>query len=202
MSFANALPLLLVAVTLYISTNGLSFEDCEATGNQDEICQVPVCPDCRMVDCYPELTQEDCPEGTILKENLAFGGCCPACVTYMGPDDLCQPNSPYIDAETIFETVAPIPCTTYSGPGKDGLGLGAEDWGQDWAFRNESLVKSGDRWIPLISLFDCHPNYKCTAQGCTQWNTTDPKNYGCEKLWQNYRDWEDSAEVAQGKCTE
>ena len=37
-----------------------------------------------MVDCYPELTQEDCPEGTILKENLAFGGCCPACVTYMG----------------------------------------------------------------------------------------------------------------------
>ena len=48
------------------------------------IFQVPVCPDCRMVDCYPELSQEDCPEGTILKEGLAFGGCCPACVTYMG----------------------------------------------------------------------------------------------------------------------
>ena len=39
MSMANALPLLLVAVTLYISTAGLSFEDCEATGNQDESCQ-------------------------------------------------------------------------------------------------------------------------------------------------------------------
>merc|ERR1719210_1224544 len=67
-----------------------------------------------MVDCYPELSQEDCPEGTILKENLAFGGCCPACVTYMGLGDSCDTRN--IDAETIFETVAPIPCTTYSGP--------------------------------------------------------------------------------------
>jgi len=30
--------------------------DCEAGGNLDESCQVPVCPDCRMVDCYPELS--------------------------------------------------------------------------------------------------------------------------------------------------
>ena len=28
-------------------------------------------------------------------------------------------------------------------------------------------------------------------------NTSDSKNYGCEKLWQNYRDWEDSYDVAQ-----
>ena len=39
MSMANALLLLLMAVTLYISTAALSFEDCEATGNQDESCQ-------------------------------------------------------------------------------------------------------------------------------------------------------------------
>ena len=50
--------------------------------------QVPVCPDCRAVDCYPELSQEDCPEGAILKEGLAFGGCCPACVTYMGEGEI------------------------------------------------------------------------------------------------------------------
>ena len=28
-------------------------------------------------------------------------------------------------------------------------------------------------------------------------NTSDSRNYGCEKLWQNYRDWEDSYDVAQ-----
>ena len=38
-SMANAFPLLLVAVTLYISTTALSFEDCEATGDLDESCQ-------------------------------------------------------------------------------------------------------------------------------------------------------------------
>ena len=43
-----------------------------------------MCPDCRLVDCYPELSEADCPSGSILKEGLAYGGCCPACVTYMG----------------------------------------------------------------------------------------------------------------------
>ena len=28
-------------------------------------------------------------------------------------------------------------------------------------------------------------------------NTSDSRNYGCEKLWQDYRDWEDSDDVAQ-----
>lgn len=41
---------------------------------------LPVCPDCRFVDCIPEITAQDCPEGTILEENLAGAGCCPACV--------------------------------------------------------------------------------------------------------------------------
>merc|ERR1719322_1940253 len=118
MSIANALPLLLVAVTLYISTAaGLSFEDCEATGNLDESCQVPVCPDCRMVDCYPELSQEDCPEGTILKENLAFGGCCPACVTYMGLGDLCGPGyNPNLRARRSSRRWPPSPAPPTVGP--------------------------------------------------------------------------------------
>ena len=149
-----------------------------------------MCPDCRAVDCYPELSQEDCPEGTILKEGLAFGGCCPACVTYMGEGEiihilqytsvstfevikgecllfnpetgeLCQPNSPNIGAETIFSKYLPIPCTLYSGTNSE------SGWGQEWAFSNESLVKSGDRWIPLIRLFDCHPNYSCRSGICT-----------------------------------
>ena len=52
-----------------------------------------------MVDCYPELSQEDCPEGTILKEGLAFGGCCPACVTYMGEGEREREKQGDLDAQ-------------------------------------------------------------------------------------------------------
>ena len=49
-------------------------------------CENPVCPDCDLVDCLAELEQEMCPEGYTLTENMAFGGCCPACVKYMDFD--------------------------------------------------------------------------------------------------------------------
>ena len=44
-------------------------------------------------------------------------------------DELCQPNSPGIGAETIFNNVQPIPCTLYSGINSE------SGWGQEWAFR-------------------------------------------------------------------
>ena len=49
-------------------------------------CDNPVCPDCDLVDCFPELEQEMCPEGYALTEGFSFGGCCPACVKYMDYD--------------------------------------------------------------------------------------------------------------------
>ena len=58
-----------------------------------------------MVDCYPELSQEDCPEGTILKEGLAFGGCCPACVTYMGEGEIIMQAYVYRVAQNIGKQV-------------------------------------------------------------------------------------------------
>ena len=45
--------------------------------------QVAVCPNCRLVDCFPMLEENDCPQGTHLVENLTAGGCCPACVKYL-----------------------------------------------------------------------------------------------------------------------
>ena len=49
------------------------------------------------------------------------------CLTQTG--ELCQPNSPNIGAETIFEKYSPIPCTLYSGINSE------SGWGQEWAFR-------------------------------------------------------------------
>ena len=48
--------------------------------------QVPVfpdCPNCKFVDCFPMLVENDCPQGTQLVENLSAGGCCPACVRHI-----------------------------------------------------------------------------------------------------------------------
>ena len=61
----------------------LTWPDC-GSGNDDLMdCPVPTCPDCDLVDCLPELTPEQCPVGTFFRENMVFGGCCPACVTYL-----------------------------------------------------------------------------------------------------------------------
>jgi hypothetical protein len=46
-------------------------------------CTAPACPDCDVVECFPKLDPNDCPEGYIYRENVIYGGCCPACVSYI-----------------------------------------------------------------------------------------------------------------------
>ena len=62
-------------------------------------CPVPVCPDCDLVDCFPRLEPEECPEGSFFRENMAFGGCCPACVTYMDRGGWWIPTDPFAISE-------------------------------------------------------------------------------------------------------
>lgn len=49
------------------------YPDCAAQDNSG-ICTVPVCPDCSLIDCFPELEPEDCPSGTLLTPDLSAGG--------------------------------------------------------------------------------------------------------------------------------
>ena len=39
---------------------------------------LPICPDCALVECVPEITAADCPAGTNWEDNIIWG-CCPAC---------------------------------------------------------------------------------------------------------------------------
>ena len=88
----------------------------------------------------------------------------PRCLFISKPGDLCGPGyNPNLEGETIFETVSPVPCTTYSGPGLDGSGSGSENWGQDWAFREApnisrqlaNLLAPRVRWRQDSEVRDC-----------------------------------------------
>ena len=83
---------ILLLITSLKSIQGVEiYEDysLECPLDSDFNCTLPLyCPDCNLVDCIPELKQEDCPEGTILEPGLVFGGCCPACVRYLSQGNI------------------------------------------------------------------------------------------------------------------
>lgn len=80
----------------------LTWPECESDDLMS--CSVPVCPDCDLIDCIPELRPEQCPEGSFYRPRMAFGGCCPACVTFMERGESCD----FEDVDQLERSL--IPC--------------------------------------------------------------------------------------------
>ena len=81
-----------------------------------ETCPLPVCPDCSLVDCHPNLHAEECREfGFDFAHNLVGGGCCPACVTYLEKGDVCKEESENArpPPEILIRSYK-LPCTNIS----------------------------------------------------------------------------------------
>jgi len=146
-------------------------------------CGQPACPDCERIKCIEELTQDDCPEGSYLIDKKLFG-CCPACVKYRGPGEMCpgidwekqnNPDNPKIATglaygfETstdlhnythsfIHETID-LPCsmvTLSEVYTSTNIDMQERVISVDWA-----PSKDGTKTIPLITSPHCQPDMKC-----------------------------------------
>ncbi len=85
MALAFVASTLLQCKVSFVTGNDTSWPECTESNDDDQSsCAVPFCiDDCSLVDCYPELDPLDCPQGFSYEENVVYGGCCPACVSYL-----------------------------------------------------------------------------------------------------------------------
>ena len=128
------------------------------------------CPDCSLVDCLPEYTQDDCPEGTFLERDIAQG-CCPACVQRLEAGDICM------DKGHLREVFTPeLPCTK-------------NRYLEDPEILVESEEDSPPLGIPVIYLYECSRGLSC---GKTTGQCEPNEESVCSKAKIQYNQWLDN----------
>eukprot|EP00095_Tigriopus_kingsejongensis_P010555 maker-scaffold421_size176100-snap-gene-0.25 protein:Tk10555 transcript:maker-scaffold421_size176100-snap-gene-0.25-mRNA-1 annotation:"hypothetical protein DAPPUDRAFT_300097" len=132
-------------------------------------CPLPICPDCTLVDCIPEIKAEDCKPGTIFEENLVFGSCCPACVEYIERGDECfYPG--VVSNVTLYENTIPLQCSLTNERVLD-----------------LTITRNNGKDVPVVRRNECQQQVDCIAGLCQIGKPADAK--GCLAKALTYEDW-------------
>ena len=117
---------------------------------------VEYCPDdCSNIDCLPVLNMEMCPEGTVYRENIILGGCCPACVSYLDLDEECE-----LSVQDYLTKTEELSCSKQRTLKQEFIEIETEN-------------KNIKQLIPHIKLMSCRSGTKCDNGVCQVDNNND-----------------------------
>ncbi|TRY72455.1 hypothetical protein TCAL_01020 [Tigriopus californicus] len=163
--------LIFVGVSSFLLELGLcaNWPSCTESGANVH-CTLPICPNCKIVDCIPELEPKDCPRGTFFEENLVLGSCCPACVEYLKKGDKCF-YSPTTTNVSLYENTVPLQCH----PNKERV-------------VELSIIRYKNKDIPLVKRNQCPDQHEC-LDGICQIEDAAAAVEGCLKATLEYDSW-------------